>query len=140
MIAERDPAFDTSSILFWISGLLAAAVFFVGLFALVAPVPGSASFGAPVIEANNTQGIAWVRLMGVRDIGLAVMLLGLMAVKARRIAGLMLLLVVIIPIVDCATVIHALGITYHVLVHGGSAVLMVILGALLLRPSPSEAG
>jgi hypothetical protein len=75
--------------------------------------------------------------MGVRDIGLALILLGLMAVKARRLIGLMLLLVVIIPIVDCATVIHVLGITYHVLVHGGSAVLMVILGVLLMRQSRS---
>lgn len=74
--------------------------------------------------------------MGVRDIGLAVILLALMAIKARRIAGLMLLLLVIIPIVDCVTVIHALGITYHVLVHGGSAVLMLILGVLLMCPSP----
>lgn len=136
MIVERDPAFNTSSILFWISGLLAVAVFFVGLFALVAPVPGSASFGSPVTDATNTQGLAWVRLMGVRDIGLALILLGLMAVKARRIIGLTLLLALIIPIVDCATVIHALGITYHVVVHGGSAILMVILGVLLLRPSP----
>lgn len=54
MIVERDPAFNTSSILFWISGLLAVAVFFVGLFALVALVPGSASFGSPVIDAGNT--------------------------------------------------------------------------------------
>jgi|SRR5580704_13058656 hypothetical protein len=137
MIVEHDPAFNKGSILFWISGFLAVAVFFVGLYALLAPVPGSASFGAPVTDATNTQGLAWVRLMGVRDIGLAVILLALMVVKARRIAGLMLLLLVIIPIVDCATVIHALGITYHILVHGGSAVLMLILGALLLRPSPS---
>lgn len=137
MIAERDPTFNTGSVLFWISGVLAVAVFFVGLFALVAPVPGSASFGSPVIDAGNTQGLAWVRLMGVRDIGLALILLGLMAVKARRIAGLMLLLVLIIPIVDCTTVIHALGITYHVLVHGGSAVLMLVLGVLLVRPASS---
>ena len=136
MIVERDPAFNTSSILFWISGLLAVAVFFVGLFALVAPVPGSASFGSPVTDARNTQGLAWVRLMGVRDIGLALILLGLMAVKARRIIGLTLLLALIIPIVDCATVIHALGITYHVVVHGGSAILMLVLGVTLLRPSP----
>ena len=73
----------------------------------------------------------------MRDISLALTLLGLMAVKARRIIGWMLLLAVIIPIVDCATVIRVLGITYHVLVHGGSAVLMVILGVLLMRPSPS---
>jgi hypothetical protein len=137
MIVERDPAFNTSSVLFWLSGLLAVGVLLVGIFALVAPVPGSVSFGSPVTNAGNTQALAWVRLMGVRDIGLALILLGLMAVKARRIIGLMLLLVVMIPIVDCATVIHALGITYHVLVHGGSAVLMVILGVLLMRRSSS---
>lgn len=133
MIAERDPTFNRGSVLFWICGVLATAVFLVGLFALVAPVPGSASFGVPVRDAGNTQAIAWTRLMGVRDIGLAVILFALMAVKAARIAGLMLLLVVIIPIVDCATVIHSTGITYHVLVHGGSAVLMVIIGTLLAR-------
>lgn len=133
MIAERDPTFNTGSIPFWICGVLAGAVFLVGLYALVAPVPGSASFGSPVTDAGNTQAIAWVRLMGVRDIGLAAMLFGLMAVKASRVAGLMLLLVVIIPIVDCATVIHSSGITYHILVHGGSAILMVVLGVLLVR-------
>jgi hypothetical protein len=56
-----------------------------------------------------------------------------MAVKARRLAGLMLLLLVIIPIVDCATVIHITGITWHVLVHGGSAIVMVVVGVLLMR-------
>lgn len=133
MIVERDPGFNSKSVLFWICGVMAGAVFLVGLLALAVPVPGSASFGVPVMDAANAPAVAWTRLMGVRDVALALMLFALMALRVPRIAGLLLLLVVIVPVVDCATVIHATGFTYHIFVHGGTAMLMVVTGWLLLR-------
>jgi hypothetical protein len=86
-IMPRD--FDLKSPLYWLCGAFALGLLLIGLLALIAPHNAAALFGMPV---TTIDALPWVRLAGIRDIALSLMLLAIMAMKAGRIAGILILL------------------------------------------------
>lgn len=115
---------------YWIAAAFALIITLIGLLALFDSVYGSALFGMPVTTA---QSLAWVRLTGVRDIALGLVLFALLAMKQNRIAGILLLICIVIPVVDVTTVYSLTGWSIHILMHAGSIVCMAIVGLGLLR-------
>jgi hypothetical protein len=132
MSYQPDSFFNTQSPLYWLSGALAAGIFLVGLLALFAPATGSVMFGRPV---TAPEGLAWVRLAGVRDIALGLFLFTAIVLRQARITGILVLLAIVVPVTDCTTVFLATGFSYRMLVHGGAAIFMVGLGSMLVRRS-----
>jgi hypothetical protein len=103
---------------------------FIGLLALLSPAAASAMFGIPA-EASDT--LSWVRLAGVRDIALGLLLIAVIALKQGRTTGILILLMTIVPLTDCLTVILHDGLSSHALVHAVAIPFMLFLGSLLLR-------
>ncbi|WP_158750303.1 DUF4267 domain-containing protein [Acidobacterium sp. S8] len=122
--------FDLKSPLYWLCGAFALGLLLIGLLALIAPHNAAALFGMPV---TTIDALPWVRLAGIRDIALSLMLLAIMAMKAGRIAGILILLMIVVPLTDATTVFTQSGLTYQVLLHAGSIIFMAILGLLLIR-------
>jgi hypothetical protein len=122
-------SFNLKSGLYWLSGAVALGIVFVGIFALVAPAAGSVGFGIPASD----DALVWVRLAGVRDIALGLMLFAVTMRRESRIMGILILLSAMIPVADAISVCIRSGMSWHVFMHGGSAVFLLILGTLLLR-------
>lgn len=122
--------FTPKSPLYWLSGVLAVGIFLVGLFAMLAPATGSIMFGMP---AATDDALPWIRLAGVRDIALGLVLFATIALREGRTTGLLILLIIVVPIADMTTVFLRTGFSAHVLIHGGAIVYMAGLGTLLLR-------
>jgi hypothetical protein len=117
----------------WIDGLgllVAAGIVMVGLFALVQPIMGAALFGAPLTSAGDQR---WVRIGGIRDIALGLVLTVPLLLRQRRIAGMLILFAAIIPAGDACIVFFATGVNHNMLMHASVVVYMVVLGVLFLR-------
>jgi Flp pilus assembly protein protease CpaA len=122
--------FNTRSLLYWLCGVLALVITVIGLVALFAPTKGADIFGLHAIAA---EGKAWVRLFAARELTLGLILFALMVLKQGRIAGILLLLALVIPITDAATVYSQAGWNRHILMHAVSIPYMVVVGIALLR-------
>jgi Domain of unknown function (DUF4267) len=122
--------FTPKSPLYWFCGALALGISLVGLLAIFAPQPGSEMFGIPV---RATDALSWVRLAGVRDIALGLVLFATMTLQQGRTVGILILLSIVIPITDAITVFLRTGLSYHFLIHACSILYMISLGVMLLR-------
>ena len=122
-------SFTPKSSLYWLAGVLALGIFVVGLLAMLAPAAGSVMFGMPAA----TDALPWIRLAGIRDIALGLVLFATIALKEGRTTGILILLVIVVPIADVTTVFLRAGFSYHILIHGAAIVYMAALGTLLLR-------
>jgi len=123
-------SFTPKSPLYWLAGVLALGIFLVGVLAVFAPAPGSVMFGMP---AATGDALPWIRLAGIRDIALGLILFATIVLKEGRTTGILILLVIVVPITDVTTVFLRTGFSFHVLIHGGGIVYMAIIGTLLLR-------
>ena len=129
-VSQSVAAFTPKSLLYWLCGALALGISLVGLLALFAPATGSAMFGMPVTASES---LSWIRLAGIRDIALGLALFTMMARKDGRTAGILILLLLVVPIADLTTVFSRTGLSYHILIHAGGALFMAVIGALLLK-------
>jgi Domain of unknown function (DUF4267) len=122
--------FTPKSPLYWLCGALALGITLVGLLAILAPATGSVMFGAPV---TTTDALPWIRLAGIRDIALGLILFAMMALKEGRTAGILILLIIVVPVTDVNTVFMRTGFSYHILIHSSAIIYMLVLGVMLLR-------
>jgi len=122
--------FTPRSPLYWLSGIFALGLVFIGLLALLSPAVASIMFGIP---ASAPDTLSWVRLAGVRDIALGLLLLAVIALKQGRTTGILVLLATIVPITDVITVFLHNGLSSQALLHTVAILFMLFLGSLLLR-------
>jgi len=127
--------FTPKSPLYWLCGALALGISLVGLLAILAPATGSIMFGVP---ASTTEALPWIRLAGVRDIALGLVLFAMMALKEGSTAGILILLIIVVPVTDVTTVFMRSGFSYHILIHCSAIVYMLVLGVMLLRRHRSQ--
>jgi len=114
--------FTAESPLYWLCGALALGITLVGLVAILAPATGSVMFGVPV---TTTDALPWIRLAGIRDIALGLILFAMMALKEGRTAGILILLIIIVPVTDATTVFTRSGLSYHILIHSSAIAYML---------------
>jgi hypothetical protein len=124
--------FTVRSPLYWLYAAFAIGILLVGGLAVLMPLTASALFGAPVKVAD---GIDWVRTAGVRDIAIGLMFAAMLVLREGRTAGVLMLLVIIVPVGDAFTVLSTAGVTYQVFLHGVAAIFMAKLGSLLVKRS-----
>jgi hypothetical protein len=130
MSTNQTSNFTAKSPRYWLCAVLALGILLVGLLAAVAPLTGSVMFGLPV---NAVETIPWVRIAGMRDIALGLILTAMLILKERRTVGILILLAVVIPVSDGIIVFSATGLSYHIIIHSGGAIFMAVLGVVLVR-------
>jgi hypothetical protein len=115
------------------SAAIGMAIVFLGIAVLfiAAPTIGAALFGIP---APEVEAQAYVRAIGLRDLALGLYILGLLLLVSRRAAGMVIGLTTVIPLGDMLLVLNPPGTSAwtHVLLHGASAAVCVLLSAALL--------
>jgi len=122
----------TRSVSFWMTMLIAMGIIFVGARFILNPVGAAADFGIPISSASD---IAFGRIKGIRDIFSGLVLLPLLYLRMHRATAWAFTAAIIIPATDCLIVLTTNGPSDvpHLLIHGLTAVYMVIASFLLFR-------
>jgi hypothetical protein len=116
-----------------VAALIAVAVTTIGCFYLVSPERMVGSFGlTPPSPDADTR--AWLRLKGIRDVGLGLTVMILMLTADRRSLGITLLALAIIPFGDMSIVLGAGGSKSKAFsIHGLTCAVMLVVGLLLIH-------
>jgi hypothetical protein len=122
--------FTVKSPLYWLYAALTLGILLAGVLALFDPFTASVLFGRPVKTVDN---YTWVRLAGMRDIAIGLIFAAMLVLKEQRIAGILVLLTIVVPVGDAFTVFSARGVSYQAFIHGGATIFMAVLGTLLLK-------
>jgi hypothetical protein len=120
-----------TSIGFYLSGVVAAAIIFIGSRFLLAPSTAAAAYGVPVGAGLHSR--AYLSAKGIRDIASGLFAAMLLADVSAHVLGRFMLIATLIPIADAAIVLRQGGSRIVPFgVHGGTAVAMLIISGLLL--------
>lgn len=137
-VLNRDTTIDTDphghSVLFWLVGLIAAGIIFIGARFLVVPQAAAAAFG---VSVGGTPTLAYLWAKGTRDIVSGLLLIALLWSGAgRRVLAVFIFVAALIPFGDLINVYVNVGTRYPLAlaIHGGTAVGMMALAWGLSRP------
>jgi hypothetical protein len=121
----------TTSIGFYLSGVIAAGIIFIGCRFLLAPSTAAAGYGVPAGAEPHSR--AYLSAKGIRDIASGLFIAILMAYGFVHALGWFMLVATLIPIADAIINLRQGGSrTIALRVHGGTAVAMLIISGLLL--------
>lgn len=116
---------------FYLSGVIAAAIIFIGCRFLLAPSAAAVAYGVPAATEPHSR--AYLSAKGIRDIASGLFTAMLIAYGSAHALGWFMLIATLIPITDAAIVLHQGGSrTIAFGVHGATAVVMLIISGLLL--------
>jgi len=116
---------------FYLSGVIAAAIIFIGCRFLLAPSTAAVAYGVPAGTEPHSR--AYLSAKGIRDIASGLFVAMLLAYGSAHALGWFMLIATLIPIADAVIVLHQGGSrTIAFSVHGGTAVVMLIISGLLL--------
>ena len=117
---------------FWMTLFVALGIIFVGARFIVSPRAGAFGFGIPLSDVRD---IAFGRIKGIRDIFSGLVLLPLLFLGMRRATAWVFTAAIIIPATDCLIVLATNGPSdlQHLLIHGLTAVYMIITSFLLFK-------
>ena len=120
-----------TSIGFYLSGVIAAGIIFIGARFLLAPSLAAAGYGVPA--GTEPRSRAYLFAKGIRDITLGLFATILMVYGSAHPLGWFMLVATIIPISDAAIVLHQGGCRAVAFgVHGSTAAAMLIISGLPL--------
>ncbi|MCP3163039.1 DUF4267 domain-containing protein [Myxococcus qinghaiensis] len=112
--------------------LLGAFMLFLSLRAALDPISAARGFGLP---DSGSEVIPWLYVKAGRDLGLALAMFALVAIRQRQAAGVFVLACMVMPTVDALTVLHGgASLAFALAVHGSAVVYGAVLGTALLRP------
>jgi Domain of unknown function (DUF4267) len=116
-----------------LSGLIAAAVLFLGSRFWLAPATASGAFGIADSPPPSTGLNAWLSVKGTRDIAAGLFVILLMVNASPRLLGEFMLLASLIAFGDMATVLRSGGSKALAFgMHGLTGLLIVATGACLI--------
>lgn len=126
------------SVSYWLTALAAVGIIFLGLRFILAPTAGAEGFGIPL--APTEAAMAYGRIKGIRDIFSGLVVLLFLIPRKRQATALAFGAAIIIPVSDCLTVLAVNGAhdVTHLLIHGGTAIYMLITTVLLVRTAPKN--
>jgi len=120
-----------TSVGFYLSGVIAAGIIFIGGRFLWAPSLAAAGYGVPAGTEPHSR--AYLSAKGIRDIASGLFVAILMALGSPHGLGWFMLAATIIPVADGAIVLHHGGSKAVAFgVHGGTAAAILIISGLLL--------
>ncbi|MBZ9996129.1 DUF4267 domain-containing protein [Mesorhizobium sp. BH1-1-4] len=116
-----------------LSGLIAAAIIFLGARFWLAPGTAAAGFGIAGSPPPSAGFTAWLSVKGTRDIGSGLFVILLMANSTPRLLGEFLLLASLIAFGDMATVLRSRGSRALAFgMHGLTGLVIVAAGVCLI--------
>jgi len=116
-----------------LAALMAAAIIVIGCFYLVSPERISKSFGLKP-PAPDTDTRAWLRLKGIRDVALGLVVLTMMLTTDSRTVGIVLLVEAIVPLGDMSNILWSGGSKSTAFsVHGVTCAVMLVVGLFLIH-------
>src|SRR5215467_406770 len=116
---------------FYLSGVIAIAIIFIGCRFLLAPSTAAAAYGVPAGAELHSR--AYLFAKGIRDIASGLFAAMLIAFGSAHALGWFMLIATIIPIADAVIVLRQGGNrTVAFGVHGGTAVAMLIISGFLI--------
>jgi len=116
---------------FYLSGVIAAGIIFIGCRFLLAPSTAAAAYGVSAGAEPHSR--AYLFAKGIRDIASGLFAAMLIVYGSAHALGWFMLIATLIPIADAVNVLHQGGSrTIAFRVHGGTAVAMLIISGLLL--------
>ena len=116
---------------YWMTMLVALGIIFIGIRFIITPQAGAAAFGIPI---SSTTDLAFGRIKGIRDIFSGLVLLPLLFLRMKKATAYVFSAAVIIPATDCLLVFLNNGPDMpHMLIHGLTAIYMIITSFLLFR-------
>jgi hypothetical protein len=116
-----------------LSGLIAAAIMFLGARFWLAPAPASAGFGIAGSPPPSTGFAAWLSVKGTRDIASGLFVFLLIADGSPRLLGEFMLVASLIAFGDMATVLRSRGSRALAFgMHGLTGLVIVATGACLI--------
>lgn len=116
-----------------LSGLIAAAIMFLGARFWLAPTSASADFGIAGSPPPSTGFSAWLSVKGTRDIASGLFVILLMANGSPRLLGEFMLVASLIAFGDMATVLRSHGSRALAFgMHGLTGLVIVATGACLI--------
>jgi hypothetical protein len=122
---------------YWLTLLLAVGILFVGIRFLVIPAKGAADFGISLADVHD---VAFGRIKGIRDIFSGLVLLPLLWMRMRYAAGWVFTTAIVVPITDGMIILanNGGGDVSHLLIHWGTAFVMMITSVLLFKGARRE--
>ncbi|QSQ18272.1 DUF4267 domain-containing protein [Myxococcus landrumensis] len=112
--------------------LLGAFLLFLSLRGALDPISAARGFG---LTDSGSEVIPWLYVKAGRDLGLALAMFALVAIRQRKAAGVFVLATIVMPTVDALTVMHGgASLAFALAVHGSAVVYGIVLAAALLRP------
>jgi hypothetical protein len=120
------------SVSFWMTLFVAVGIIFIGARFIVYPAVGADGFGIPF---SDTSDFPFGQIKGIRDIFSGVVLLSFLLLRMRMSAAMALTAAIIIPATDFLIVLttNGSGDLSHLLIHGLTAVYMIVASVLLFR-------
>ncbi|WP_020173657.1 DUF4267 domain-containing protein [Methyloferula stellata] len=116
-----------------LSGLIAAAILFLGARFWLAPATASAGFGIAASPPLSTGFTAWLSVKGTRDIASGLFVILLMANGSPRLVGEFMLVASLIAFGDMVTVLRSGGSRGAALgIHGFTGLVIVATGTCLI--------
>jgi hypothetical protein len=124
------------SLSYWLVLSIALGIIYVGARFLVDPAAGATGFGVPFANAHD---FPYGRVKGIRDIFAGLALIPLLVARMRRAAAWVFTSAIVVPATDFLVVLSTNGRsdTFHLLVHGLTAVYMLFTSFLLFKPRQS---
>jgi hypothetical protein len=116
-----------------LAGLIALAIIVIGCFYLASPERILGTFGLrpPASDADTR---AWLRLKGIRDVASGLVVLAMMLTAGSRSAGIVLLVLAIIPFGDMSNILRSGGSKSTAFsVHGITCAVMLVVGLMLIH-------
>jgi hypothetical protein len=110
----------------WLAPLAGCALLSLGALAICAPRLGGKAFGLP----SHGPALPFVVVVGARDVGLGLAILGLWAQGASRPVAIAILSLVVVAVAD-ALVVFRYGMRQLCFVHGAGALGAALYGAWL---------
>ena len=113
--------------------LVAVAIIVIGCFYLASPERVSGTFGLKP-PASDADTRAWLRPKGIRDVAAGLLVLTIVLTADRRMVGIALLVLAIIPFGDMSIILGSGGSRSTAFsVHGVTCAVMIVAGLLLIH-------
>lgn len=118
------------SVSFWSVLILALGIIFIGIRFILDPQAGALGYG---IAFENTSDNVYGKIKGIRDIFSGIVLLPLLWMRMRKAVAWVFTSAIVVPAFDFLIILSykGSGDIAHLLIHGITAVLMLITSALL---------
>lgn len=137
MKTKTNHSWGPRSASYWLTAVAAAGIIFLGFRFILSPQAGAEGFGIPL--ANTREALAYGWIKGIRDIFSGIIVLLFLLRRQPRATAFAFGAAIIIPVSDCITILSVNGLkdVTHVLIHGITAVYMIVT-TFLLGKAPSK--